>query len=109
MGAILHDKKDKQHELLINWRGWRPTVRLIRTLGLFTEEQLTLMTCNVNVEIDKQKASAIADFIEQQVLTGLWRSADDSELDGILADPDFREWFQRFVVFCRASDGFYVG
>jgi hypothetical protein len=107
MGAILHDMKDKDHQLIINWRGWRPVVKLIRRLGLFSEDELTLMTCNVNVKVDKQKATAIADFVEQQVLTGLWR--DDPQLMELFNGPDFRQWLERFVSFCRDTDGFYVG
>jgi hypothetical protein len=125
MGVILVDSQQDDRSENCNWWNWRPTIELIRSLGLIDDERLDLMGSNAGAEVTQQEAQAIGKFIAKRVLPGL-RPGQRVLLDLTVTDaPDdgtfYREpgeqhknysaterWLRRFADFCKECHGFRV-
>ncbi len=125
MGFTIIDLEDQQKGLSVNFWNWRPTVELVRTLGVVDAERIELMheQC-LGVIITEAEARQIARGLQQGVLAGL-EAGDRVRLDlsttsdaddGTLhrdADSDknyhaTREWLTKFAQFCNECRGFRV-
>ena len=124
MGVDIDDLHDRGHSIHANWWQWRPTVELIRSLGLFDNERLDRLS-NGFGEFTAAEARQLATAIEEQVLPAI-QPGEQVLLDGVVTatvddgafhrDPEEQRrnfsadysWLQRFVMFCKESGGLYV-
>ena len=125
MGVILTDLTREDRSVDCNWWHWRPTIELLRSSGLIDAERLELMGYNGCAEVSETEARAVADFLEERVLSAI-HPGERVLLDGTVTDvPDdgtfYREpseqfknygageeWLRQFAAFCRECHGFYV-
>lgn len=124
MGVDIDDLRNRSRSIHANWWQWRPTVELIRSLGLFDGQRLDHMSEGFG-EFTEAEAQQIADALERRVLPEL-RPGERVVLGGaVTAEPDdgtFHrapaeqhrnysadyDWLVRFVTFCKDSGGLYV-
>ncbi len=124
MGVDIDDLRDRGRSIHANWWQWRPTVELIRSLGLFDGERLDHLSDGCG-EFTEAEARELAAALERRVLPGL-QPGERVLLDGaVTQEPDdgtFHrapqeqhrnysagyDWLVRFVAFCKESGGLYV-
>lgn len=124
MGVDIADVRDRSRSLHANWWRWRPTVEVIRSLGLFDEDRLDHLSNGIG-KFTEAEAQQIANALEQQVLPGV-HQGQRVLLDGTVSNqPDNgifyrtseeqhrnysadRDWLVQFIAFCKASGGLYV-
>lgn len=124
MGVDVHDLRDRTRFLHANWWQWRPTVELIRSLGLFDADRLDALSGGVG-EFSRDEAHQIAELFDRTVLPRvgpgervlLDGSVTSSSDDGTFyRDPDEQhrnysvdgDWLLQFVEFSRGSAGLYI-
>lgn len=109
MGALLHNKSKK---FMMSWETWRPTVAIIETLDLFSEDQIKLMFCNVNIPVSAEQALIIANHIDS-LLESDQQQIEDALSVRLRSDSTYLPWYMRrlheFAEYCRESNGFLVG
>jgi hypothetical protein len=124
VGVDISDLRDRSRSLHANWWQWRPTVELIRTLGLFDGERLDHLSNGLG-EFTEAEARQLAVTLEQQLLPtlrpgqrvlldravtdvpddGTFHRAPEEQHRNYSADYD---WLVRFVAFCKESGGVYM-
>lgn len=124
MGVSIDDLRDRNRSVRCNWWNWRPTVELIRSLRLFDDHRLDMLSDGFG-ELTEAEAKQLAEGLERHVLPGL-RPGQRVLLNGIVTEmPDdgtfYRdiaeqhknysahyEWLVKFTEFCKESGGLYV-
>jgi hypothetical protein len=125
MGVFITDSTNDERYLKRNWWSWRPTVEAIRSLHLFEDERLNVMSDGYG-SFSENECKLIADELEQKVLPKL-KPDERMKLDGSVTDvPDDgtfyrepeeqdknysvnRDLLAEFIVFCRESKGVIIG
>ena len=124
MGVDISDIRDRRHSVHANWWQWRPTVELIRLLGLFDGERLDHLS-NGFGEFTESEAQQLAAALKRRVLSAMQPGERVSLGGAPTAEPDdgafYRapgeqhrnysadyEWLARFASFCGESGGLYV-
>jgi hypothetical protein len=69
MGIDISDLRDRTRTLHANWWQWRPTVELIRSLGLFEEARLGHLSNGIG-ELTEAEAHELAAAFEKKLLPG---------------------------------------
>lgn len=115
---------DQSTAVRVNLWNWQPTVELIRHLGMIDDDRLKKMRSNAcHVRVSAEEAHAIGEKLRREVCARMQpgqRVTHDlrimSESDGgefEWENPESNycatyEWLQKFVDFCRISQGFEV-
>ncbi|MFX1537588.1 MAG: hypothetical protein ACFFDI_25580 [Promethearchaeota archaeon] len=124
MGVHLINLANKDHWKKVNWWNWRPTIELIRKLGIIDDTRLHLMCFNVTgVSVTKEEAQQIGETFQADLLPKI-NSGQRILLDlSITSEPDddkFHrddlgknysaryEWLEEFTEFCLDCEGFTV-
>ena len=117
-------------DLKVNGWNWRPTLLLLLTARVITEEDHDVMGCNgCGAKVDQQKAARIADVVAgkvssmkpgQRMLADLSVSSQPRKLIVFSPNKEYDdidnnelysatfEWLDTFAKFCRSSKGFKV-
>jgi hypothetical protein len=124
MGVVISHLYDREQVLFASWWQWRPTVELIRSLGLFDDDRLDLLSDGIG-ELDATESKLIESHFEQHILPRI-RTSQRFLLSGsITDDPDDgvfyrnpeeqhknysvdRAWLIKFMEFCSNSNGLYI-
>lgn len=124
MGVDIDDLRDRSRSIHTNWWQWRPTVELIRSLGLFDDERLDVVVEGIG-EFNQEETHRIAELLELNVLPRV-QANEQVLIDGSVTDvPDDgtfhreqeqqhrnyranRDWLVEFIAFCKSSNGIYI-
>lgn len=125
MGFELVDLGDPTHSVEVNAWNWRPTLEILRALGMLTPDRLEILGFNGGAEVTAAEASAIAQRLRTEVLPnlqpqgrvlydltitaapddGTFHRAPDTQWQNYSASA---EWLATFAEFCATCQGFAV-
>jgi hypothetical protein len=125
VGVDINDLADRRRSIHASAWQWRPTVEVIRSLGLFDSERLDRLSKGIG-EFNGEETRQLAQKLENEVLAHL-RPGQRILYSGKITDePDGgtfyrrpeelesnysvdQEWLARFVGFCKScQEGIYV-
>lgn len=125
MGFVITDLADDNKVLFVNFWNWRPTVELIKRMGVVDSDRAELlhMQC-AGTAVSESEARKIAQGLRSDVLTAL-HGGDRVRLDlSVTSEPDVGvfhrgadfdrnysaslDWLTRFAQFCSECRGFSV-
>lgn len=124
MGVDVCNLPDRDRSIHASWWQWRPTVELLRSLGLFDNERLDALSDGYG-EFDEEETNCIAAALEQHILPRfkpgervlLDGSATEVPDDGTFhREPEHQhlnysadyDWLVDFLEFCKKSKGLYI-
>src|SRR5690242_3019869 len=87
MGVVISYLHDREQVLFASWWQWRPTVELIRSLGLFDDDRLDLLSDGIG-EFDATESVLIASHFAQHILPSIQTSQRFLLSGSITDDPD---------------------
>jgi hypothetical protein len=124
MGVEIKDLRDPNRSIHANWWQWRPTVELIRSVGLFDDERVGLLSDGFGEFTESETRQFVA-ALEQQRLPSIQsgqrflldRALTEKPEDGMFyRAPEEQHknysvdnsWLVQFIDFCTGSGGLYV-
>jgi hypothetical protein len=124
MGVDIDDLRDRNRSIHSSWWSWRTTVELVRTLRIFDNQRLDMLSDGFG-EFTEAEAKQLAQGLEREILPGLKQNQRVLLNGTVTESPDegtfYREpneqhenysvqyeWLVKFVEFSKASGGLYV-
>ncbi len=124
MGVTIFHLHDREQVLFASWWQWRSTVELIRSLGLFDNDRLDVLSDGIG-EFDASESTVIASHFEQHISPRIQPSqrfllsgsiTDELDDGTFYRNPEEqhknysvgRAWLIKFTEFCSSSSGLYI-